>query len=207
MNQISLADVINWVGVVVGVVGAVVVAPSGFSELLRQMVAGVRRLLPSKPKKHVVTVTRTTIPSFKMRGYAHVGMPEALAEHELLHYLEQRVDELSKTMLDVEKKLDERYIALTQQLWQVELGGRQSEAAVRKLISDAEVQSAQLNARGLPLIAVATVMTSSASMLAECVPFGWVCVGSGISLTTYGVWPWRDRLFHRLLGQTSGVPH
>jgi hypothetical protein len=37
LNQVFLADVIDWVGVATGVIGAVVAAPSGFRELYRQL--------------------------------------------------------------------------------------------------------------------------------------------------------------------------
>jgi hypothetical protein len=197
MNQVFLTDVINWVGVAVGVLGAIVVAPSGFSEFARKIVTGARRFLPSKPKN--VTVSAGTASAFAaaMQGYAHVGMPTGLGDHELLQYLVQRLDELSKTLLDVQKQADDRHRQIKREISRIESSGKRSESEILRMISDSERQSAQFNARGLPLIAAGTVMTGPASILAECVPFGWVCVAGGIGLVIYGVWPWRDRFLRR----------
>jgi hypothetical protein len=197
VNQVFLTDVINWVGVAVGVLGAVIVAPSGFSELLRKMAAGVRRFLPSKPKSVNISLGTANISMPTLQGYAHVGMPTGLADHELLQYLTQRVDELSRTVLDVQRRFDDRHHELRREISRIEVGGKQAEAEIRRLIRENELQSAQFNARGLPLIAASTAMTGPTGILAECVPFGWVCVAGGIGLMVYGVWPWRARLLRR----------
>lgn len=206
MNQVFLTDVINWVGVAVGVLGAVIVAPSGFSEFVRKIIAGVRRFIPSKPKSVNVSAGAASAFATAMQGYAHVGMPTGLADHELLQYLTKRVDELSRTLLDVQKESDDRHGELKRAISRIEVGGKRSEAEIRKLISDSELQSAQFNARGLPLIAASIVMTGPTGILAECVPFGWACVAGGIGLMIYGVWPWRDRLLHPSASGTAEAP-
>jgi hypothetical protein len=206
VNQVFLTDVINWVGVAVGVLGAVIVAPSGFSELVRKIVAGVRRFLPSKHRNANVFGAAAWASAGAMQAYAHVGMPTGLADHELLQYLTRKVDELSRTLLDVQKLSDDRHGELKREISRIEISRNQSESEIRKLISDSELQSAQFNARGLPLIAAGTVMTGPAGILAECVPFGWICVTGGVGLMVYGVWPWRDRLLCRSTGGTVKAP-
>jgi hypothetical protein len=49
-----MTDVINWVGVGTGLVGALVVAPSGAVELVRQVAAGARHVLPRKGGECVI---------------------------------------------------------------------------------------------------------------------------------------------------------
>jgi hypothetical protein len=68
--------------VAVGVLGAVIVAPSGFSEFVRKIIAGVRRFIPSKPKSINVSAGAASAFATAMQGYAHVGMPTSLAEHD-----------------------------------------------------------------------------------------------------------------------------
>lgn len=206
MNQVFLTDVINWVGVTVGVLGAVIVAPSGFSELLRKIVASVRRFLPRKPKNVNVSASVASAFATAMQGYGHVGMSAGLADHELLQHLAQRVDELSRTLLEVQKQSDDRHGELKREISRIEISGKQSETEIRELINANELRNAQFNARGLPLIAAGTVMTGPAGILAECVPFGWACVAGGIGLMIYGVWPWRDRLLRRAAAETAEAP-
>jgi hypothetical protein len=196
VNQIFLADVINWVGVTVGVLGAVIVAPSGFSELVQQAIAVARRFLPGKPKHHIVSASLTVPIGFRVEGYGHVGIPPDLPDRELLHLLASRLEELSKTMMDVQRQFNNKHGQLWQEISRIEAGGQQSVSEIRKLLNEAELQAARFNARGLPLIALGTLMTGPASILAECAPFGWVCVALAICLMIYGVWPWIAQLLN-----------
>jgi hypothetical protein len=195
MNQNFLADVINWVGVTVGVLGAVIVAPSGFSVLIQQVIAAARRFLPSKPQHHTTSASLAIPIRFGVEAYGHVGIPPDLPDHELLYLLASRLDELSKTMLDVQKQFNDKHEQIRNELGRIEAGGQQSAAEIRDLIGQAELQSAQFNARGLPLIALGTLMTGPASILAESDLFGCVLVAVAICLMIYGVRPWLTRLF------------
>jgi hypothetical protein len=204
VNKVFLADVINWVGVAVGVLGAVIVAPSGFSELVQQVVAIVRRFFPSKPK-HITGSGTATLGSLRARGYGYVGMPSGLSDHELLNHLAQRVESLSKTLLEVQRQSDDRHDELRREISRIEAGGQRSEAEIRKLIHDTERQNARFNARGLPLIALGTVMTGPAGILAECTPVGWIFVALGVCSMVYGVWPWHAQLLNRAIRRTAEV--
>jgi hypothetical protein len=114
---------------------------------------------------------------------------------------------LVRTVLNVQKHSNDRHHELKREISRIEVGGKQAEAEIRRLINESELQSAQFNARGLPLIAAGTVMTGPAGILAECLPFGWACVAGRIGLMIYGVWPWRDRLLRRSAGGTTVVPN
>jgi hypothetical protein len=206
MNQIFLTDVINWVGVAVGVLGAVIVAPSGFSEFARQLLAAARRILPRRTKNVTASANLTVPIKLKARGYGHVTISANVSDHELVHQLMLRVDELGKTMVDVQQEFDRRHDELGREIRQIKVGGQRSEAEIRKLISERELQNAKFNARGLPLIALGIVMTGPTGILAESAPVGWIFVALGICSMLYGVWPWSVQMFHRTEGAADVAP-
>jgi hypothetical protein len=205
MNQVFLADVINWVGVAVGVLGAIIIAPSGFSELARQLLAAARRILLRRPKNVTVSAGLASASALAAQGYAHVTMSTDLPDHELVHQLVLRVNELSKQAVNFQQESNRRHDEITREIRRIEAGGQRTEAEIRKLISEAERQNARFNARGLPLIALGIVMTGPTSILAECTPVGWIFVSLGVCSMIYGAWPGRGHLLHRPVGGTAKV--
>ena len=206
MNQVFLADVINWVGVTVGVLGAVVIAPSGFSELVRQMLDVARRFLPGRPKDVTVSAGLAHATASAGRGYPLGTIGTDLPDRELLLALVRKVNELSTQAVNVQLESDTRYDEIKLEMRRIEAGGQRTDAEVRKLIRQAELQNAQFNARGLPLIALGIVMTGPTGILAECTPVGWIFVALGIFSMIYGVWPWGVQLLNRTLGRSDAGP-
>lgn len=205
MNQILLADVINWVGVAVGLTGAIVVAPSGFSEFARELLASVQRLFPRKPG--IITGSlNLSLPKPSVRAYAHVAMSRDLPQQELLDQLVQRVNDLSAQMSTVQQAFDKQHDELRREIKRIEAGSQRSDAEIRKLMADAELQNAKFNARGLPLIALGIVMTGPTDILAEYAPVGWIFVALGACSVIYGVWPWLPRLFSRTKNTAAVAP-
>lgn len=68
---------------------------------------------------------------------------------------------------------------------------REDVAQVIESIRAADRATARFNARGLPLIAMGTLMTGPNGTLAENIVFGWTLVALAIALIVYGIWPWR----------------
>jgi hypothetical protein len=123
MNQVFLADVVNWVGVAVGVLGAIVIAPSGFSELLRQLLAAARRILPRRSKNVTASAGLASSSALAGRAHVYVTMSTDLPDHELVHQLVRRVNELSKQAVDIQQESDRRHDEIKREIRRIEVGG------------------------------------------------------------------------------------
>jgi cytochrome c556 len=192
-----MTDLINWVGVGTGVVGALVVAPSGVRELVRQVGAGARRMLPNKRGESVVALAGVASGSATL-GIATVraGISEDAPIASQVAQLVQSVNQLNADLNRARQDFSEEDDKLRQEIGRIEQNLRQTDKDIRQLIDAAERQEARFNARGLPLIALSIPMTGPTNILAENAVVAWSFVVVAALSVIFAIWPWVARALH-----------
>jgi hypothetical protein len=201
LNQVFLADAIDWVGVATGVIGAVVVAPSGFQELYRQLSALVpfqarlwlrRWVLRRKPQHHEASVALTLRPlMFSGSGAVFAKVDDNAPIEEQVPQLARAVTLLTAAVTTLAEEAAERDRQNRERAEQATKALGVDVTRVIESIKAADRAAARFNARGLPLIAMGTLMTGPNGILAENIVLGWIVVALAIALIVYGIWPWR----------------
>lgn len=204
-----LTEVNRWVGVIIAVVGAVVVAPEGAGELrkdvwvwLRQRGQRVRgaltRFLPFLQQSGHTVAHPTGIASSMsagrpvLAGHGQVWDPSAPVE-EQIKALRQYITEIRKQLEGVTTRLGQETSDREQSTADLEAQLEARIRELRRLLDEREYQSARIDARGLPVIAFGIVLSGLPDRLAQ-IPFylGWALPIAGILLAvTAGVRSWR----------------
>jgi hypothetical protein len=194
----ALTNLINWVGVSTGVIGALVVAPSGPVELGRKgvelgrlIVAAARRVFWKKPGESVtaragVATASAAVDTLVVRKQISEDAPIA----DQVALLAQFIGELREDLIKTRQELGAEVTKLREEIGRVEQSVHQTDKSIRQQITAAERKQADFNARGLPLIALSIVMTGPANLLAEWAWLAWLLIGlAGISVI-FATWPW-----------------
>jgi hypothetical protein len=202
LSHVFLADVIDWVGVAVGVIGAIVVAPDGFKEFLRSLARlpvrlwlWLRRVVLRKPQRHEASLA-LTLPAVTLSGWGTLSggklheVDQSAPIEEQVPQLVLAVTILKATMTKLVDDLAERDRQNRERAEQATEGLSEDIARVIESIKEAGRAAAKFNARGLPLVALGILMTGPNSILAKSIWFGWCLVGAAIALIVYGIWPW-----------------
>ena len=194
-SGLTEADVIRWVGIILGVIGTVVAASNGavwissrfvvhLSALLRWLRFHLARWLPFLRRSAlVVPLTATVTASSEgsaVLTVARLWDPNAPAElkvdvlHEHIEKLERQIDEIQKHLSERHARLDQKVDALTGKL-------QKETFALRRRLDNEQQEAARVDARGLPLIGLGVVLSSVPDGLAQVAAVGWLLVaGAGV---------------------------
>ena len=204
-----LTEVNRWVGVVIAVVGAVVVAPEGTRLLLKGIRAWFRRrgqqvrdqlarFLPFLRQDVNIQVKATG--GSLSTGVALLGSARGCAWDPSAP-VDERIEKLLEYIAEIERQMD----TVNQRLAQ-ETSDRQQAVAELRVLLDAELadqrrlldkreeQAAAIDARGLPVIGWGILLSGVPDRLAQ-IPFylGWVFPTVGVILgLAAGVPAWRE---------------
>jgi hypothetical protein len=195
VTQEVMADVINWVGVATGVIGALVVAPSGIPELFRLVGVGARRLLPNRRGQSVVAMAGLAgAGAMVATGVVRIGISDDAPIETQVPQLVRAVNQLRADLDTARQGYSEEDDKLRQEIGRIEQDLRQTDGDIRQLIEAAERQEARFNARGLPLIMWSIPMTGPTNVLAENAGVAWFFISVAGIFVIFGIWPWAARI-------------
>lgn len=186
-----LTNVISWVGVATGIVGAIVIAPRGAVELVREAIDSVRRvLLRRKPPRAIGSADLDGASDMSAAPCVITSIDEDAPVEDQVRQLLDAINGLNQALLSAQQQSAKRDAELDSRIDQVVAGLQESDAAIRRQIAAAEHQEARFNARGLPLIGLGILMTGVAGILAEHAWIGWLSVAvAAIFVIFAAVWP------------------
>lgn len=199
MNRAWLADVINWVGVVTGMVGAFVTGRDGFKELLRwaaclvplKVRVWLRRLLGREPQTQSVSAALAAAPTISLSSLVFGNVDQSASVEEQVPQLARAVSLLTSAVTFIANDAAERDRKTRELADRADKELSRLYVELRERMNAADRANAKFNARGLPLVAMGTLMTGPTSILAEWIAFGWFLVAVAIGMLVFGLWPWR----------------
>jgi hypothetical protein len=209
MNDLCLlCDVNRWVGVVIALVGSFVVAPSGAVLLWRSATDWLRQRkhqLRSELARFLPFLRRdTTINLTSAMGIASaLGSPTVTGSGRAWHPtdpVDERIEALRQHIIEVEGRLNEVTRKLREETASREQLGaeftralQETTAELRRLGEEKERESAQIDARGLPVVGFGILLSGIPEKLAS-IPLGlgWMfpILGVGAAATAL-VHAWR----------------
>lgn len=203
-----LSDVNRWVGVVIAVVGAVVVAPTGTRLLLEsnwewlrhrgnQVRVQLARFLPFLRRK----VSTQVASSMGIASTFGVTLTASSRAWRPMAPVDERIEALHQHITEVEGRLNEVSQQLRQEtsergrvVAELEATLKAEMAELRRLLKEQERQSARIDARGLPIIALGIVLSGIPDEFAS-IPYGigWLApvLGSAAAMAA-GMRAWRE---------------
>jgi hypothetical protein len=195
-------DVVRWAGVIVGVAGAIVVAPSGARSILLTAWVGVCRTWAAIRRiwDSFVTGKKEPVPAVNvMAGLAAAhgtaGGTLALRRHgapveEQLRLLWDGLDRLAGQIRKIGEDNQSREEAIAARLAREGAARRQLRAELAAERRRDERQAARVNACGLPLIGLGIVMTGIPDGLAKWAWVGWLFIAIATVLVLgLALWP------------------
>ncbi len=212
MNDLGLlSDLNRWVGVVIALVGSFVVAPSGAVLLWRsatdwlrqrkhQLRSQLARFLPFLRRDVTIHATSAAgaasgaLGSLTATGSGRAWHPDEPVD-ERIDALRQHITEVEGRLNEVIRKLREETASREQLGAELTRTLQEKTVELRRLGEEKERESAQIDARGLPVVGFGILLSGVPEKLAT-VPFGlgWMfpILGLGAAATAIAH-AWRHR--------------
>jgi hypothetical protein len=213
-------------GVACGVIGAFIISPGAFAELVRSLItgsrssgrylrrlakAGLRRMRDGLPGWLSRRLPRRHHRRFAVEGggAGDVSLTSVVtrggAQWEPGAPLDRKVELLHENLAHtrgwlaaVEQQARRDVSALHEGIGEA----REDVRKVRELLDTRDVRQLQLNARGLPVVAAGVILAGIPDAIASCPhPIGWTLVAVSLALTAragmYSLWAYRRTLASR----------
>jgi len=206
-SGITEADVIRWVGVGLGLTGAVIAGWDGAVLIgaqlwrdLRLIGLSIWRFVLRRPKTvplaGTVTGSGNLSAEFQLRARGSIWYPEGSAE-EKIELLHTQLDALVADMRQLERHHSEELSSLRQALEEVK--GLQEQAArnLIRLLDQQRQEASRVDARGLPVVGWGIILAGIPDGLARWPAVGWGCVVIGFAILWVAVRAWHRTTLRR----------
>ena len=212
------SDWIRWTGVVVGLAGAMIVAPAGALVIIGEVVAACKRAwktiirwlarwLPWL-RKPVTGQGSLVLPPLSAGGHGDGSAEVTVSGGTLEAQVERLREDLSRlqaVVRDNQRQARADHAALSARVEQVRAESRADHHALAARWEAEKRRDAQIDARGLPLIGLGIVLAGVPDGLARVSWIGGFFIAFSWALVIWlGVWPfsvWLAQKFRLLLGQ------
>ncbi len=197
------ADWVRWTGMAVGVAGALVVAPRAPGHICRAAVKWgqrtARKVFGKRPVRHQTSAHQGIHGEGSVNGEGVKGPPLNPSTEQLMEYLLEQVAKNRDQIRALERKQERDHGAVTQEVAELTAELRRSDQALRRLREQDKAEDDQVDARGLPLIALGIILTVIPDGLADVVPglgvalivVSWLLIlGLAVVPFTKWAWPW-----------------
>jgi len=206
-NGPTEADWVRWTGMAVGVAGALVVAPSAPGLIYRAAVEWclwmVRGLFRRRPVVHQASAHGGIHMTGSVTAEGVKGPPVNASTEQLVEYLMEQMATERERRRAQERKQERDHRAMTQRVDQLAAEVQRNDQAMRRLREQDRAEDDQVDARGLPLIALGIILTAIPDALAEVAVIGialiiisWVLI-LGLAVVPFAKWG-RPRLVRTL---------
>jgi hypothetical protein len=177
------------------------------ARLLRQVDQLLQRIYGGKGPSPPVTLGGAVRGRFSFSGEATVRPPAGAPLEILVNHLMQELDMLRNRVREQERKQHSDHEALTARLDRHDSEDAAAHQALMHRIEDDKRQDTQLNAKGLPLIALGILLTGVPDGLAVVGWLGWTIVVLSAFLALWlGVWPCAVWIVHKIRRAAPGRP-